>query len=848
LFLLSKVFYAPEGMTSSAMIAPLLLLLSVTCQAQPATIDITEVLALDPVGSGGRVPILTNALTAKLVKGDLAPPVEGGTVEFAGGQPRTWTKLTANAEGAFTGRALRGGFAFASVTVDTDQVMMLAAAGHSYVYVNGEPRGGDPYSFGFVRYPVMLRKGQNSLLFNVGRGTLRARLEPIGSELFLESRDATLPDLIVGESGDLSGAVMVTNASETVWRDMILTANVEGGQPLATPIGDLQPLTSQKVPFRFSSPEFKVAGKARLTLRLGTRDERQGVMATLGFDLDAKSIHDLHKRTYVSDVDGSVQYYAVRPPLETSLTRADALILTVHGAGVEATGQAAAYGAKPWAWIVAATNRRPYGFDWEDWGRIDAMEALADAKRRYRPREDRIYLTGHSMGGHGAWFLGATYPDQWGAIGPCAGWIHFWSYGGAVRYDDPDPIEAMLLRVSNPSDTTKLLRNYLQLGVYVLHGDADQTVPLAQPRQMRDYLKEFHRDFDWHEEPGGGHWYDNSPEPGADCVDYGPMMEFFDRHRRRLSREVRRVEFHTTCPQVSATSHWVTIAQQDVPFNPSSVVAVNPIGLQRIDVEAANVSLLALRVSDSPLPNAAAAVDVLVNGTELKGLTATEGTLWLQRTPDGWRAVSAPEKGQKSPESGGPFKLAFNNRFVLVYGTIGTPEENAWSYAKARYDAETWHYRGNGWAEVFPDTAFTASGAFRRPTNMIVYGNEDTNAIAKHLLEGSPVRVRRGSVTVGDRNLEGDDLAVLLVRPKSPPGGLPTAGSIAVPLFAIVGGTGLAGMRSTDTMPYFVSGVHYPDLFVYDSRIHEIGSKAVRVAGVFGNDWSIESGDIVWRD
>ncbi len=848
MFLFSWVFYALAGKTSSTMLAHLLLLFSVTGPVQPAEIDITEVLALDPVGSGGRVPILTNALTAMLVKGEFSAPLEGDVFEVPGGQPRTWTKVTANVEGVLASRAFRGGFAFASVTVDTDQVMMLSAAGQSYVYVNGEPRGGDPYSFGFVRYPVQLKKGANSLLFGVGRGSLRAKLEPTQSELFLESRDATLPDVIVGESGDLSAATMVTNSTGKVWSDLILTAIIDGGEPASTPIGDLHPFTSQKVPFLFSTPEFRTAGKARLTLKLGTRDERHGVIATLGFDLDVKNLHDLHKRTYVSEVDGSVQYYAVRPPLEANLLTADALILTVHGAGVEATGQAAAYGAKPWAWIVAATNRRPYGFDWEDWGRIDAMEALADAKRRYEPREDRIYLTGHSMGGHGAWFLGATYPDQWGAIGPCAGWINFWSYGGAVRYEDPDPIEAMLLRVSNPSDTTKLLRNYLQHGVYVLHGASDETVPVAQPRQMRAYLSEFHRDVDWHEEPNAGHWYDNTPEPGADCVDYGPMMEFFDRRRRRLSHEVRRVEFHTTCPQVSATSHWVTIAQQEVPFNPSSVVAVNPIGLQRIEIEATNVVYFALDIAKSPLPQTSAPFDVLINGTELKGAEPVGGKVWLHKAAGGWRAIGQPLAMSKTPTSGGPFKLAFNNRFVLVYGTAGTPEENAWSYAKARYDAETWHYRGNGYAEMFPDTAFTASGAFRRATNMIVYGNEDTNKIAKYLLEGSPVHVRRGSVTVGDRTLEGDDLSVLMVRPKIMPDASSAEASGTRTQFAIVGGTGLAGMRSTDTMPYFVSGVHYPDLFVYDSRIHTIGSKAVRVAGVFGNDWSVEKGDIVWRD
>ena len=45
----------------------------------------------------------------------------------------------------------------------------------------------------------------------------------------------------------------------------------------------------------------------------------------------------------------------------------------------------------------------------------------------------RTYLTGHSMGGHGTWHLGVTFPDRFAAIAPGRGWISMWSYAGAKR-------------------------------------------------------------------------------------------------------------------------------------------------------------------------------------------------------------------------------------------------------------------------------------------------------------------------------------------------------------------------------------------------------------------------------
>src|SRR5206468_4126470 len=78
---------------------------------------------------------------------------------------------------------------------------------------------------------------------------------------------------------------------------------------------------------------------------------------------------------------------------------------------------------RPWAHSVAPTNRRPFGFGWEDWGRLDALEVLELAQKSLRNGQLRTYLTGHSMGGHGTWHLGATFPDRWAASAPSAGWI-----------------------------------------------------------------------------------------------------------------------------------------------------------------------------------------------------------------------------------------------------------------------------------------------------------------------------------------------------------------------------------------------------------------------------------------
>src|SRR5262249_53415508 len=148
----------------------------------------------------------------------------------------------------------------------------------------------------------------------------------------------------------------------------------------------------------------------------------------------------------------------VRPAAATQ-DSPPALVLSLHGAGVQATNQIGAMSAKTWAHIVAPTNRRPFGFDWEDWGRLDALEVLDAAGRVLEYDPARVYLTGHSMGGHGTWQLGVLFPDRFAAIGPSAGWIDFASYAGAPRPENPTPTESIFLRAAATSSTLSMKAN-----------------------------------------------------------------------------------------------------------------------------------------------------------------------------------------------------------------------------------------------------------------------------------------------------------------------------------------------------------------------------------------------------
>jgi hypothetical protein len=247
-----------------------------------------------------------------------------------------------------------------------------------------------------------------------------------------------------------------------------------------------------------------------------------------------------------------------------------------------------------------------------------------------------------------------------------------------------------------------------------------------------------------------------------------------------------------------------------------------------------NVARLAIDVAHLPPGQP---IDVALDGQQIQWIPWPEETqrLWFTRRDNQWETTGPPSPRVKTPERCGPFKAAFDHEAILVFGTGGTEEEDRWAEAKARYDAETFWYRGNGRFEVLPDTEFDLQTTIGR--NVILYGNAETNSAWSALLADCPVQVRRGEIRVGERIEAGDDLALLMIFPRA------DSDSASV---GVVSGTGPVGMEITNRLRYFVSGIAFPDLMIVDADGLLDGPRAIRAWGYFGPNWTLTDGDIAW--
>lgn len=124
--------------------------------------------------------------------------------------------------------------------------------------------------------------------------------------------------------------------------------------------------------------------------------------------------------------------YFVQLPLQYDPHRSYPAVLTLHGAGTTPEqqidwwaggwhdgmrlGHATRYGYIVIAPAWAKEQQTEYGYSKAEYTAV--LDTLRDACGRFSIDTDRVFLSGHSMGGDAAWDIGLAHPDLWAGVIP----------------------------------------------------------------------------------------------------------------------------------------------------------------------------------------------------------------------------------------------------------------------------------------------------------------------------------------------------------------------------------------------------------------------------------------------
>lgn len=720
------------------------------------------------------------------------------------------------------------GYAYAELEIPEECRALVIAEGLGGFRLNQDGWPGDPYGDGYLKVPVVLKAGKNRILIkDSGYGSHRFRflLIPVDGPVLMATKDALLPDLIQGQPIDSwAGIPIINTTTETLSGIKLWLGDGKVIRRVEVSVPQLPPLTPIKLPVPVQSlgpiPELD-------SLRVLVEIQHQEYRAEDWVGLRVRRPGQSFKRTFRSEIDGSVQYYAVLPPLDYDPEKGYGLILTLHGAGVEAWDLVDSYTQKDWAFIAAPTNRRRFGFDWQDWGRLDAIEVLREIETGYRIDPNRIWLTGHSMGGHGVWTVGLAHPDRFAALAPSAGWTSFklyvpFSLQRSLLYAHPQALgmRDMALREDEPLLYLSNLRN---IPVFILHGAEDDVVPPIHARMFAQHLNHLGYKVIYKEVEGKSHWWDEEGIEGVACVDHPELMDFLRSHTR--NPYPLHVSFVTNNLGVNDRCYWVQIEESELPYHESKLDA-RVVG-DTIDLRVENVAQFSLRLSPQLIPSKR--VHIRVNSQTFEYRFQDEALITFHRRGDRFQVGPRRVRGvRKRPGCFGPMKEAYFSRFLLIYGTLGDSAATAQNLHKARIQAYQWWTRANGYVEVLPDTLVTPDRL--KGYNLILFGGPETNLITRRINPMLPIQIRDRRVWLGNHPLQGDDLAVQFVYPNP---------LNPERLVLIHGGNSPEGERLAGYFSTLYSGAGLPDLLIYDRRVKEKIWGGVVAAGFFDTDWRL---------
>jgi len=435
--------------------------------------------------------------------------------------------------------------------------------------------------------------------------------------------------------------------------------------------------------------------------------------------------------TFLSDVDDTDQPYALYVPKHYDAQKKYPLVISLHGeysnhrlnlrrvfGKGNRPGETDAEATRYWPvfkdveFVVASPLARGT-MGYKGVAEKDVYDVLADVKRRFSIDEDRVYLTGLSMGGGGAVWLGLMRPDVWAAVAAVC--------------------------PAAPAGMEDLAANAGDVPFKIFQGEIDPVVKPADVRRWHKVLVDAGVKAEYVEYPGIRHnAWDVAYKDAA-------IFDWFTQFKR--VRQPEHVHFSSRSYRYGG-AYWIrfdaltpgTLATIDARFS----------GKKRIAITTAQLDGFTLQVKDHPMAAGPGLLRLTVDGTEVQSRLAD--AISLSKTPKGWVSkMATPAPTAKRAGSEGPISDALAARHVYVYGTGGTtnPEELQRRKAIAQEAAEwsTSRLKLMLTFRVLADTE--AKAADLQNANLFLLGTKETNSLIAKYADKLPLSLNAGAADYG---------------------------------------------------------------------------------------------------
>jgi len=432
--------------------------------------------------------------------------------------------------------------------------------------------------------------------------------------------------------------------------------------------------------------------------------------------------------TFFSTFDDSDQPYGLYIPRNFDSARIYPLVISLHGEysnhrlnlrrvlgrgnrpGETDTEASRYFPPLPDVDFIIATPFSRGTLGYRGLGENEVYQVLEDVKRRFKIDEDRIYLTGLSMGGDGALWLALTRPHIWAAV--------------AAICPHPSPA------------ARELAANGSNLVFSLYHGVQDPLVPVAVSREWKKTFDAANVKAELTEYPTVRHnaWdlaYRNTA-----------IFPWFAQHKR--NRFPESIHYRTTQNRY-LRSYWMEITGM-TSGEPAHVEATFT-APNRVRVKTSGMHGFRLLIEGHPQYRPGQTIEINIDGTVLKTRALSfskKGAVWVAQP------YTAPPATKRAGQEG-PLTEAISERHIYVYGTEGSPgkAELEWRQRQAASAAEWSSTRARVVVQLRIMADRDVSEADFRSSNLVLFGTRETNSVIRRLAPRLPFHLNAGAADYG---------------------------------------------------------------------------------------------------
>lgn len=523
---------------------------------------------------------------------------------------------------------------------------------------------------------------------------------------------------------------------------------------------------------------------------------------------------------FYSQIDGSAQPYGVEIPvgLEWGDKRDPVpMWIWLHGRGDTTTdlhfiagklGSTKPGQFQPKGTIVIHPFGR-YCNGWKSAGETDVIEARDDAVARFKVDQNRIALAGFSMGGAGAWHMGAHFADQWACVHAGAGFVDVKRYQKLTPDKMPPPYEQTLWGVY---DVPAYARNFFNVPLVLYSGEDDsqrdaaaymEEVLAGEGFKMKHYIG-----------PGMGHKYHPEVIKTVQSEIEAEVAKGREPMPKKVVLQTRTLGY--------SKMHWVRLLSQEKAWEDTRIEAELEEGMLRVVTK--NARAFELRP------------ERVVNGVMVDGMSfGPENRRFVKGGNGIWKVGQLVVTERKREGQSGPIEEPLKRSFIVVLpeGDSASPHITAWVITESQHFLKRW--RGLMRGDVRVKKAAEVTKMDMEQHTLVLWGDAKSNPIVAKVLAAEskmklPLQWDTRVIKFGKCQVDAATHVPVLVHPNP-----------LEPRGTIILNSGLT-FREAHDKTNSLQNPKLPDWAILDITDPPNSEKAGRVvdAGFFEEDWSVE--------